>query len=409
VTDIAHACGFSEVSYFNRCFCRRFGATPAQIPRLGGRRFDLTLFDPPRPGADPHASHSPAGSRVARPHGLIADGRSKGSVMNSLFAIRGLAGSLLLAATLSAAAAAGAQAQTWPSKPVRILVPYAAGGNSDSMARMTAQRFSETFGQQFVVENRVGGNGAIAGEAVARAAPDGATLLWAVQPAIVVGPAMAKVSFDVTKDFAPISVVGTNPFVLIVHKNVPARTLAEFVAWVKAQPGKLSYAEGSVGSITHLSMALFLKRAGLEMTNVSYRGNAPALTDVIAGHLPTMFSNLSDVLPHLETGIVRVLAVSSDKRVPQLPDLPTVAESGYPGYRAVTWNGLMAPAGTSKEIVDRIAGEIVRASKDRKFVERLSSFGADPSGITPTEFAALIASDIKLWAEAVAIAGIKQP
>jgi tripartite-type tricarboxylate transporter receptor subunit TctC len=329
--------------------------------------------------------------------------------MNSLFAIRGLAGSLLLAATLSAAAAAGAQAQTWPSKPVRILVPYAAGGNSDSMARMTAQRFSETFGQQFVVENRVGGNGAIAGEAVARAAPDGATLLWAVQPAIVVGPAMAKVSFDVTKDFAPISVVGTNPFVLIVHKNVPARTLAEFVAWVKAQPGKLSYAEGSVGSITHLSMALFLKRAGLEMTNVSYRGNAPALTDVIAGHLPTMFSNLSDVLPHLETGIVRVLAVSSDKRVPQLPDLPTVAESGYPGYRAVTWNGLMAPAGTPKEIVDKIAGEIVRASKDRKFVERLSSFGADPSGITPTEFAALIASDIKLWAEAVAIAGIKQP
>jgi tripartite-type tricarboxylate transporter receptor subunit TctC len=197
--------------------------------------------------------------------------------------------------------------------------------------------------------------------------------------------------------------------VLIVHKNVPARTLAEFVAWVKAQPGKLSYAEGSVGSITHLSMALFLKRAGLQMTNVSYRGNAPALTDVIAGHLPTMFSNLSDVLPHLETGIIRVLAVSSDKRVPQLPDLPTVAESGYPGYRAVTWNGLMAPAGTPKEIVDKIAAEIARAGKDRKFVERLSSFGADPSGITPAEFAALIASDLKLWAEAVAIAGIRQP
>ena len=230
--------------------------------------------------------------------------------------IRGLA-SLLLAAAAGLALIGSGRAQDWPTKPVRILVPYAAGGNSDSMARITAQRLSERFGQQFVVENRLGANGAIASEAVARATPDGYTLLWGVQPPIVIFPAMTKVTYDSQKDFAPISVVGTNAFVLVVNKNVPVNNIAEFIAWVKAQPTKLSYAEGSLGSVTHLSMALFLKRAGLEMTNVSYRGNAPALTDVIAGHLPTMFSNLSDALPHAQSGAIRMLAVSSETRLPQ--------------------------------------------------------------------------------------------
>jgi tripartite-type tricarboxylate transporter receptor subunit TctC len=312
---------------------------------------------------------------------------------------------LCLTAALSSSSV---HAQDWPSKPVRILVPYAAGGNSDSLARLTAQRLTDAFGQQFVVENRVGGNGAIAADAVARAAPDGYTLLWGVQPALTIAPAMNKVNFDTQKDFAPISVTGTNPFVLVVNKNNPAKTVAEFVAWVKSQPGKLSYAEGSAGSVTHLSMALFLKRAGIEMTNVSYRGNAPALTDVIAGHLSTMFSNLSDALPHAQSGAIRILAVSSAARVPQLPQVPTVAESGYPGYNVVTWNGLLAPAGTPKPIVDKTAAEIAKACKDPKFLERLSSLGTDPSGITPAQFAELIAADLKQWAEAVAVAGVKQ-
>jgi tripartite-type tricarboxylate transporter receptor subunit TctC len=218
---------------------------------------------------------------------------------------------------------------------------------------------------------------------------------------------MAKVPYDVQKDFAPIGVVGTNPFVLVVNKDVPAKSVAEFVAWVKSQQGRLSYAEGSAGSLTHLSMALFLKRAGLEMTNVSYRGNAPALTDVIAGHLPTMFSNLSDALPHTRGGAIRILAVSSEVRMPQLPNVPTVAELGYPGYKAVTWNGLMAPAATPRPIVDKIAAEIAKAAKDPAFVDRLAKLGADPSGVTPAQFAELVAADLKLWAEAVAIAGVK--
>jgi tripartite-type tricarboxylate transporter receptor subunit TctC len=182
--------------------------------------------------------------------------------------------------------------------------------------------------------------------------------------------------------------------------------VAEFIAWVKVQPGKLSCAEGGLGSVSHLSMALFLKRAGVDMTNVSYRGNAPALTDGIAGNLPAIFLNLSEALPHVNSGAIRILAVSGETRARQVPDMPTVAETGYPGYKALSWNGLVAPANTPKPIIDQIAGEIALAAKDPTFVERLSSFGVDPLGNTPEQFAALIASDLKLWADAVAIAGI---
>ncbi len=311
--------------------------------------------------------------------------------------------SLVLAAALGLGGLACAE--DWPQRPVRIIGPYAAGGNADVLARLTARWLSDAFGRQFVVENRVGGNGTIAAEAVARAPADGYTLLWAVVPPIAIQPALAKVPYDPVKDFAPISVIGTNPFVLVVNKNVPATSVGEFVAWVRGAPARLSYAEGAAGSLTHLAMALFLKRAGIEMTNVSYRGNAPALTDVVAGHLPTMFSNLSDALPHLASGEIRALAVSSDRRAPQLPNVPTVAESGYPGYRAITWNGLMAPAGTPKPIIEKIAAEMARATKDANFVGRLASLGADPLGNSPQEFAALIAADLKTWAEAAA--GVK--
>jgi len=314
--------------------------------------------------------------------------------------------SLFAVIALTLAAVPPLQADDWPQRPIRIINPYAAGGNSDVVARLTAQRLSEALGQQFVVENRVGGNGAIAAEAVAHAAPDGYTLLWGVQPAVVITPAMTKVPFDPIKDFAPVSVTGTNPFILVVNKNVPAKTVKEFIAWVKSQPAKLNYAEGSTGSVTHLAMALFLKRAGIEMTHVSYRGNNPALTDVIAGHIPTMFSNASDAFPQIKSGSIRALAVSSTERLPQLPDTPAVAEL-FPGYAAVTWNGLLAPAGTPKPIIAKMAEVIQKACKDPKFVERLASIGVDPLGNTPEQFAVLIEKDLKTWAEAVEIAGVK--
>lgn len=296
--------------------------------------------------------------------------------------------------------------QGWPQKPVRIIVPYAAGGNSDGMARITAQRLTEAFGQTFVIENRLGANGAIAADAVARAPGDGYTLLWGATPPITINPAVTKVNYDPIKDFAPITVVGVNAFVLLVNKSFPPKTVAEFVSYVRSQP-KLPYAEGSAGSLTHLSMALFAKRAGLDMTNVSYRGNAPALTDVVGGHLQTMFSNISDAIPQAQSGAVRLLAVSSDKRAPQIPDVPTVAESGYPGFNVLTWNGLMAPAGTPPDIVNKIAAEMARAARDPQFVARLEQYGADPLSNTPEEFAALIAADLAVWADVIKSTGLK--
>jgi len=303
--------------------------------------------------------------------------------------------------------AAQAQAQLWPQRPVRIIVPYAAGGNSDGMARMVAQRLGDAFGPTFVVENRLGANGAIATEAVARSAADGYTLLWAVTPPVAINPALTKVNYDPIKDFAPISAVAVNAFVLVVNKSFPPKTVAEFIAYVRAQPNKLSYSESGVGSLTHLTMALFLKRAGLQMTNVSYRGNAPALTDVVAGHLPAMFSSIADAIPQAAAGSIRLLAVSSKERAPQLPDIPTVAESGFPGFNVLTWNGLMAPAGTPKDVVDRIAAEIGHSVKDPQFAARLDQYGVDPLGNTPAEFRAMVAADTALWAETVQSLGLK--
>jgi tripartite-type tricarboxylate transporter receptor subunit TctC len=298
-------------------------------------------------------------------------------------------------------------ADVWPSRPVKILVPYAAGGNSDGMARIAAQHLAEAFGQPFIVENRAGANGSVAGEAVARSPADGYTLLWAATPSIAIAPALARLPFDPIGDLAPISIVGINGFVLVINKDVAAKTLAEFIAYVRAQPKTLAYAEGSAGSITHLGMALFLKRAGLEMQNVSYRGNAPALNDVIAGHLPAMFSNISDAVPHAESGAIRLLAVSTNSRAPQLPKVPTFVESGFPGFNVMTWNGLMAPSGTPRDIVNRIAREIRRAAGDPIFVRRLDGYGAAPLGNTPEDFQTMIAADTKLWAEAVRLSDIK--
>jgi tripartite-type tricarboxylate transporter receptor subunit TctC len=218
---------------------------------------------------------------------------------------------------------------------------------------------------------------------------------------------MLDVRYDSQKDFAPISNIGTNPFALVVNKDVPATTLKQFIEYVRASKVQLAYGSAGVGSLNHLSMALFLRRAGIEMIHVPYKGNAPAMSDVVAGHLPAMFSNLSDALPQAAGGNVRMLAVSSEKRSALAADVPTVAECGYPNFNVVTWNGLMAPAGTPPDIIDRLAKEIAAAVKDPAFAARLVDYGVDPLGDTPAEYAATLARDIPLWAEAVAIAGVK--
>ena len=300
-----------------------------------------------------------------------------------------------------------AYAGAWPDKPVRILYPYAAGSSGDATARLIARRLSDRFGQPFLVENRVGANGIIATEAVARAAPDGYTLLWAITPQIAISPAVIKVPYEPATDFVPISAVSTNRFALIVNPKVPVKTVSEFLAYVRGEPKGFTYAEGGVGSITHLSMVLFLNLAGLQGTNVSYKGTQPALTDVAAGHLPAMFALFGDALTQAEAGTIRLLAVSSEQRSPRAPSVPTVAESGFPGFKAMSWWGLMAPAGTPKPIVDRIAVEVRNATKDSKIVEQLAAFGVDPVGSTPAEFSAMVRADIELWAQAVKLAGLQ--
>jgi tripartite-type tricarboxylate transporter receptor subunit TctC len=301
-----------------------------------------------------------------------------------------------------------ARSQTWPQRPVAVVVPFAAGGNTDGIGRSIAQWLSDRLGQQFVVENRGGAGGAIAAEMVAKAPADGYTLFVAALPQIAIVPAISQTRYDPVKDFAPISVVGTNPFVLAVNKDVPVKSLPEFIDYVRKAPQPLSYASAGIGSLNHLSMALFLKLAGIDMIHVPYKGNAPAMSDVVAGHVPAIFTNLSDALPQAAAGSIRLIGVSSETRASQIPDVPTVAEQGFPTFKTRTWNALMAPAKTDPAIITRVASEVAAAAKNPGFAERLNHLGVDPLGNTPAEFAALIAADIPFWAEAVRIAGVKE-
>jgi tripartite-type tricarboxylate transporter receptor subunit TctC len=304
-----------------------------------------------------------------------------------------------------------AYAQAWPTRNVRVLVGFAAGGNIDNLARATCARLSEVFGQQFVVENRVGAMGTIAAGDVVRAKPDGYTFFWAGTGTVSIFPAMGgKMPYDTMKDLMPVSIIATSPQVLIVNPKLPIKNLADFVKYVKARPKQLAYAGGGgPGSTSNLLMAILLKRAGLEMNAVSYRGTAPALTDLIGGHIPTMFVPLPEALAQAQGGRIRILAISDDKRSKQAPDIPTIAESGFPGYRGVSWNAMMAPAGTPKAIVDRIATEFVKATHDPKFVAQLEKYGATPFGLMPDAFAKFLKEDMAMWAEAVKIAGVKLP
>ena len=271
---------------------------------------------------------------------------------------------------------------------------------------MVAQRLSESFGRQFVVENLPNAAGGTrAAEAVARAQADGYTLFLTAGSVLAILPAVTKTTYDPVNDFAPISVIGTNSFVLVVHPSIPVKTLPEFVDYVRKQPNKLSYVISGHLGVGHVAMAKFLQLAGLEMIQVTYRGGGAApMADLLAGHVPIFLAPLSDALQHARSGALRLLAVSSEKRAAQIPDVPTFIESGFPGFKSLSWNGLLAPAGTPKPIIDQIAKEIAGAVKAPKFVERLDSFGVEPLGNTPEEFTVMLAADIPFWGEAAKIA-----
>jgi tripartite-type tricarboxylate transporter receptor subunit TctC len=311
---------------------------------------------------------------------------------------------LLLLMAFIPALAAG---QSYPQKPVRVIVPFPPGGVTDSIARITADWLTQRMGQSFIAENRPGASGAIAAELVARAEPDGYTLFSAASPQLAIVPHVQKINYDPVKDFAPISIVGTNPFALGCNARVPSSSLKEFVEHVKARPGELSFASPGVGSVGHLTMALFLARAGLRMEAVLYKGGGPAIADTIAGHVPCYFGNLNEIIPHAGSGKLKVYAVSGEARAKQLPGVPTVAEQGYPGFRTLTWNGYVAPGGTPREIVERIAREIGAGCKDPAFAGRLEKIGVDPVCSTPAEFEKAVREDLGIWKEAVQAAGMK--
>ena len=298
-----------------------------------------------------------------------------------------------------------AAGQTWPQGPVKVIVPFVAGGNTDNQARIVSERLSAVLGQQFVVENRVGAGGAIAAEYVAKAPPDGYTLFFSASPLFSL-PLVQKVNFDPFKDFAPISMIGTNAFVLGVHISVPVTTIKEFVDYVKQRPGQLNYSSGGTGTTSHLAPALFLVRAGLKMTHIPYKGGAQAVADLVGGQVQMQMGNASEQIQYSKTGKIRMLAATSEKRTSQLPDLPTIAET-YPGFRAITWNGYLAPAGTPRALIDRLAQVIIKVVREPATATRLNNMGVDPLGNTPEEFADYVRRDDAVWRDAVKAAGIQ--
>ena len=302
--------------------------------------------------------------------------------------------------------ACAAQASDWPTRPITAVVPYAAGGNTDTMARMVGERLTAALGQPVVVENVAGASGAIGAARVAHASPDGNTLLFASASQIIIAPLVQKTSYDPQKDFVPVSIFGAGPYILGIKPSLPASTFREFIAYAQSNPGKLNYASAGPGGIIHLTTALLASRAGIHMTHVPYKSGAPALNGLLTGEIDVYFGNASELLQQASSGRVRLLAVSSAARLKQLPDMPTVGES-YPGFLVTSWNGFFAPAGTPQPIVRLLARETRNAAKDPAIADRLLQLGIEPSGADPEEFAEVIRAERDFYRAAAAAAGIK--
>jgi len=333
---------------------------------------------------------------MARPGFSAMDGDGMAAAYRDFFF-------LLCAFTFSAACA-----QPYPVKPVRLVVTYTAGGPADIAARALAQKLAEMWGQQVVVDNRAGAGGIIGTELVAKAAPDGYTLLHGTAAGLIINPLLVKkVPYDTFRDFAPVSMVVIVPQLLVTHPALPATTLKELIALAKARPGALNYASVGIGSPNHLGMELLKSMAGIDMVHVPYKGATPAMADLIAGQVQLAFNGMASVLPQIASGKMKAIAIGSARRSPAAPDVPTVAEAGLPGFEYVAWNGNFAPAGTPAALVNRLSADIRKALAAPDVVQRLASLGSEPGGNTPAEFAAYVKADHARWARVVQAVGLK--
>jgi tripartite-type tricarboxylate transporter receptor subunit TctC len=301
-----------------------------------------------------------------------------------------------------------ATAQVYPDKPIRLIVPVPAGGTPDVVARMVTPGLSTALGQQLVVDNRGGAGGLIGAELAARAAPDGYTLfLSSPGPLTILPHVQQHIAYDPLRDFVPIGLISIGAFILVVHPSVPVKTVKELVALAKREPGKLNYGSAGNGSANHLATELFKSMTGVKITHVPYKGAPHAATDLVAGHIDMMFSSIALMLPHIQAHRVRLLGIASMKRSPQLPDVPTLSESGVPGYEAISWFGLLAPAKTPRSIVAKVNAALEQVVRNPETRRLLQTQGADPVASSPEEFAALIRSESEKYAKVVKSSGAK--
>ena len=300
-----------------------------------------------------------------------------------------------------------AQAQNYPSKPVRLIVPFAAGGSTDVIARILAPKLSEVWGQQVLVDNRPGGNTVIGTDIVAKSPPDGHVLLVTPAPFTVVPSVLTKLPYDPAKDFEPITLINTTPMGFVVHPGVPAKNLKELIALAKARPGQMNFGSSGSGGVPHLSGELLNTMAGLKIIHVPYKGNAPALADLVGGHVDMAFNGLTSVMSFIKSGRLRVLGVTSLTRTAALPEVPTFDEQGLKGFQAVAWNGLSGPARMPKEAVAKVADNVARIIKSPELAEQLKRDGSDPVGSTTAEFTAHLRDEVVKWKKVLDRAGIK--
>ncbi|MBI3937682.1 MAG: tripartite tricarboxylate transporter substrate binding protein [Betaproteobacteria bacterium] len=302
--------------------------------------------------------------------------------------------------------AGAAWGQAYPVKSIRIIAPFAPGGGTDLIARIAAQKLTESLGQQVIVENRPGAGGALGAELGAKAAPDGYTFTL-ISASYTVNPSLYKLAFDPVNDITAVIQMSQGPFLVATHPSLPVKNIKEFVALAKAKPGQLAYASSGQGSITHLATELFVMMAGIKVLHVPYKGTGPALTDTIGGQVQFIFGSVAATLPQVRQGRLRGIAVSTPQRIPGAPEIPTVSESGVKGYEVVLWHGMIGPKGLSRPVIDRINAELNKAIKTKDMSEKLATDGVAPAGGTPAQFLALIKKDIATWAKVVKQAGVK--